>query len=159
MTTEEYNNFLDIANKITKYDHRTEDLTHDILLYFLSKPFFETLPAKERVFYFIRAVKNQFQGPSSYFKRDYLRYDFGRMDIVVEPFDEESEPLPSMEFVYDCLNHLDWYEKDLFKLYIREGSITNLHKITKIPLYSLRKSITQSKEFIKLKWTQYRENN
>lgn len=159
MNQEEYNNLLEIAYRLSKGDHRTEDLVHDILANFLSTPVFKTLPKKERVFYFIRAFRNQFEGPSSYFKRDYRRWDFGRTDITIDPIQEEFEEKPSIEFVFKCLEELEWYERDLFHLYIKEGSIAKVHQKTKIPLYSLRKSINTSKSFIKQKWDIYIQNN
>lgn len=159
MTQQEYNNLLTIAYRLSKGDHRTEDLVHDILTNFLSTPVYKTLPKKERVFYFIRAFRNQYEGSSSYFKRDYKKYDYGRMDITIDPIEEEREETPSMEFVYQCLEELNWYERDLFHLYIKEGTIAKLHKKTNIPLYSLRKSIKTSKQYIREKWFFYIQNN
>jgi hypothetical protein len=128
---------------------------HDVLIQLMKGDTFNTLPQRERVYFFIRAVKNQFYSKNSYFYRDYVKYSFRNIQTDIDIQDHQEDPYPSMEWVLECLNKLNWYEEKLFKLYLTLKSIDKVSKQTKIPIYSIRKSINSTKEFLNQEWIKY----
>jgi hypothetical protein len=45
-----------------------------------------------------------------------------------------------------------WYNAGLFLLYVENKKIETLYKKTRIPKYSIRKTINEVKQFLKDKW-------
>lgn len=155
MTQKQYDNYLKIANQVTGNDSRAVDLMHDVLIQLMKGNVFNTLPQRERVYFFIRAIKNQYYSKNSYFYRDYIKYDFKTIQTDVDIPDYQNDPKPSLEWVNECLNKLDWYEEKLFKLYLDLKSIDKVSKQTKIPIYSIRKTIKWTKEYLNQEWVKY----
>ena len=158
MDQKKYNKYLDITKKITNYDERSQDLLQDILLNFQRSALFNTLSERERVFFLIRAIKNQYYSKNSYFYRDYVRPTGVKLDYEFEVEDKVEPEYPNLEWVKNRIEQLNWYEKGIFTLYIDLGTIEKVSKQTKIPLYSIHKSINKTKKFLKESWLIYIQN-
>ncbi len=158
MDQKKYNKYLDITKKITNYDERSQDLLQDILLNFQRSTLFNTLSERERVFFLIRAIKNQYYSKNSYFYRDYIRPTGGKLDYEFDIEDKTEPEYPNLDWVKERIEQLNWYQKGIFTLYIELGTIEKVSKQTKIPLYSIRKSINETKKFLKDSWLIYIEN-
>ena len=48
-----------------------------------------------------------------------------------------------------------WYEVGIFRLYLKHRKLEPIHRQTKIPKYSLRQTLKEMKEWIKIKWIEY----
>lgn len=159
MTQEQYKTYLKVANTITKKDPRTSDLVHDVMISLLNNEYYKTLPEKAGLYFFIKAIKNQFYSNSSYFYRDYRKHSFSSIEYIDISEEEKTPEKPSIDWITEQLQHLDWYERGLFELYMEKPVIKHLSEKTNIPIYSVRKSIKETKKFLLKRWELYLERN
>jgi DNA-directed RNA polymerase specialized sigma24 family protein len=158
MTTQEYNEYKKVALKICKNDERTEDLLHDVLIQLSDNEKYQILEKKQKLYFFIRAISNQYYSNNSAFYRQYRRTQTQELHSNHELIEEEYQENPTMEWVNETLeqqmklNKDFWYEAGIFKLYIEHRKLEPLHKRTQIPKYSLRKTINDVKEILRTKW-------
>lgn len=164
MEITEYNILKDLVVKITKGDERADDLLHDILIQLSNNEKYKLLPKKEQKYYFIRAVQNQFYSNNSAFHTRYKKYKFEELPNTYEVIDEPYREQPTIEWIKETLedelkNNPDfWYKKGIFDLYLEHKKLETIHKKTLIPKYSLRQTLSEIKEWLKLKWEQYGTN-
>lgn len=154
MDKKTYNEYLEIVNKITKHDEKSEDLLHDILVQLSQNQKYQDLTIFEKKWFFIRTVQNQYNSKTSSFHRQYRKHVFEQIQNI-EIIDEEYiEPI-SIEDVNNLLdnelkkNPNRWYEIGLFKMYMKEKKIDLMNKKTKIPKYSIRLTLNEMKKWIK----------
>jgi hypothetical protein len=158
MNSSEYQNYLDIVNKITKHDSRSEDLLHDILIQLKDNAIFNSLSGNAKNYFFVKVVKNQYSSNNSKFKRNYRRHEYTELVNNTEIPDEEYIETPDMLWVIQTLEKElnrepnNWYDIELFKLYLKHKKIETLHRTTKIPKYSLRITINKIKTFLREEW-------
>jgi hypothetical protein len=158
MTKKEYQKYKEIAMKICSNDERAEDLLHDVLLQLQSNVKFNLLDEQKKVYFFVRAITNQYYSNNSYFFRQYNKFKFTEFDINREIIDDSYVDTPSVEWIKDKLqqeleNNKDfWYNKGLFEMYLEHKKLEKIHKLTTIPKYSIRKTITDMKKWLKQKW-------
>lgn len=158
MTNKEYNKFKEVAMKICGGDERTEDLFHDVLLQLDSNEKYNLLEEKSRLYFFIRTMTNQFYSNNSAFYRQYRRMAFNEITNMSDTINEEYIDTPDIQWIKETLsnetknNPKFWYEEGIFNLYIEHKKIESLHRKTRIPKYSLRKTINEIKLFLKTKW-------
>jgi len=158
MTNKEYNKFKEVAMKICGGDERTQDLFHDVLLQLSSNEKYNLLEEKSRLYFFIRTMTNQFYSNNSAFYRQYRRMAFNEITNMSDKINEEYIDTPDIQWIKETLsnetknNPKFWYEEGIFNLYIEHKKIESLHRKTRIPKYSLRKTINEIKVFLKIKW-------
>ena len=161
MNQTQYEKYKKIILKICKNDERSEDLLQDILLQLSSNVKYNALSEKERVFFFIRTVQNQYYSNNSSFQRTYRKYVFEQLPVNYDPKIEEYKEIPTLEWVEETLdkelndNPDKWYEVGIFRLYLKHRKLEPIHRQTKIPKYSLRQTLKEMKEWIKIKWIEY----
>ena len=158
MTEQEYNRYKEIALKICSNDERTEDLLHDVLIQLQNNKKFKELNEQTKIYFFVRAISNQFYSNNSYFYRQHNKFKYTELDIKEEYIDEEYVETPSLEWVREELeaelkrNKNFWYDKGLFEMYIEHKRIEKIHKLTTIPKHSIRKTISDMKAWLRKKW-------
>jgi DNA-directed RNA polymerase specialized sigma24 family protein len=153
MDNKTYKEWISIANKITKNHSDTSDLVHDILVYLTKNIRYNELPENKRLYFFVRALKNQFYSNSSYYTRDYKKhspreYEDNNYNLI----NEKNFHLPDFEWINEKISKLDWYKKTLFELYLQEKTAKSVSEKTQIPIYSVRKSINEVKEYLRKTW-------
>jgi hypothetical protein len=67
---------------------------------------------------------------------------------------EYEETIPDMDWVMEQLDELEWFDRDLFKLWLELGTLSNVSKRTKIPVNSVGKYIKEIKKELKIRWQQ-----
>lgn len=162
MNQSEYDKYRKLILKICGQDEKAEDLLHDILIQLSTNVRYNTLSEKERVFFFIRTVQNQYYSNNSSFQRTYKKYIF---EEYIPNYHELQEvryyERPTMDWVEETLeqelkdNPDKWYEVGIFRLYLKHRKLEPIHRQTKIPKYSLRQTLKDMKEWIKIKWIEY----
>jgi hypothetical protein len=109
------------------------------------------------MYFLTRTIYNQYYSNNSKFQRTYRRFSSEWIDIPDE-IDEPYQETPSVEWLNNLLeeelknNPDNWYNIGLFKLYMEHRKIEPIHKKTKIPRYSIRKTINEMKDWVKQKW-------
>lgn len=163
MNQTQYDKYKKIILKICKNDERAEDLLQDVLLQLSSNIKYNALSEKERVFFFIRTVQNQYYSNNSSFQRTYRKYVFEQLPVNYDPKTEEYKEIPTIEWIEETLdtelkdNPERWYEIGIFRLYLQHRKLEVIHRQTQIPKYSLRQTLKQMKGWINLKWIEYYE--
>ncbi len=160
MDQKQYNKYKQIAVKITKHSELSEDLLHDVLIQLDHNEKFNTLPDKDKVFFFVRTLTNQFYSNNSKFQRTYrLKYEEFNNNVEVE--DRPYQESPTIDWINETLdkelkNNKDfWYNHGIFKMYLEHKKIKAIHQRTQIPIYSIRATIKEMKVWIKNKWIEY----
>lgn len=158
MLERRYREYKELAKRITKGDERHIDLLHDVLIQLGTNEKWNNLPTKEEQMYFLtRTLTNQFYSNNSKFQKTYRQFSSEAIDIPDE-IDVPYQDRPSVEWINNILdtelqtNPDNWYNIGLFKLYMEHKKIEPIHKKTKIPRYSIRKTIKEMKSWIITKW-------
>lgn len=151
---ENYGKLRDICKNITK-DNDVDELLHFCIEQVLkNKNFFAIENDKEKVYFFSRVVKNNYNSNKSPYHQQYRRHNFnelkGEVEIVSKDYEENEIDL---EWVMEQLKIMksgkDWYYGRLFDLYIEENcSLTNLSKRTTIPLNSVSRDIKKVRNIL-----------
>lgn len=160
-TTERWveNNYYDLRDmvlKIIKDENQLDDFFHHILEDFLRGHLkTDQLPDNQKKYYFIRVVKNQFYSKTSPYyyrvKRDQQRRQDLDPEIYEIPNDDEN-PYPDIDWVKDQLKKLDWYERELFLLYMELGTLTKVSQKTTIPLNTVSRQVGSIKKWLRQIW-------
>ena len=160
MLEKRYNQYRELARKITKGDERHIDLLHDILIQLETNDKWNDLQTeKEQLYFLTRTIINQFYSNNSKFQRTYRKFSSEINNIPDEP-DVPYQDKPSIEWINITLedelknNPKNWYNVGLFRMYIEYKRIEPIHKRTHIPRYSIRITINEMKVWIKTKWNE-----
>ena len=149
--TTNFNELKSICSKITKGEDY-DDLLQLCIEQFLKNHKVVDIPDKEKLFFFARIVRNNYNSNSSPYYHTYRKFKFTEIDNLDIEYLELEEPVINLEWVKDQLNHLDWYFKRLMEMYIEEGcSITRLSKRTTIPLNSVSRDINKVRRILNQK--------
>jgi DNA-directed RNA polymerase specialized sigma24 family protein len=149
--TNNYNELKTICSKITR-GQDYEDLLHICVEQFLHNQVVKTIPDKEKLFFFARIVRNQYNSKSSKYHYTYRKYQFNELVEYDIPDVEYEETQFNLSWVKEELKKIDWYYGRLFELYIEEGcSVTKLSKRTTIPINSVSRDINKVRRHLKQK--------
>ena len=150
--TENIEELKKICSRITR-GNDSEDLLQLSVQQFLLNKKVPTIPDKEKLFFFTRIVRNNYNSKSSPYYHQYKKFQFSEIgNIEIEYLEEEEEPIITLDWVYQELDKLDWYYKRLMEMYIEEGcSITKVSKRTTIPLNSVSRDINKIRKILKEK--------
>jgi hypothetical protein len=159
MTEKIYRQYLKASKSITKNDKDAQDLMHDVLIMLDKNETFNNLSNGDKLFFFVRALKNQYSSNSSFYTRNYKKYTFQELRLDFDTADTIYEEKPSLDWIKEIMevelesNPDFWYEKGIFELWVEHKCfIERVHKQTRIPRYSIKETIEQTKKWILKKW-------
>ena len=162
MENKQYNELKKIANKICKNDDNTNDLLHDVLIQLKSNKVYNALDEKSKVFFFIRAITNQYYSNNSSYHKTYRKYNFDEIPINYEQEELKYNEKPTIDWITETLDkelrsdpHF-WYNHGIYTLYLEHKKLEKLHRLTKIPKYSLRITLKEMKQWLNYKWIKYK---
>jgi hypothetical protein len=162
MTSKQYNELKNIANKICKGNGDTNDLLHDVLIQLSNNKVYNALDEKSKVFFFIRTISNQYYSTNSAYHKQYRKYEFSELPIHYEQTISEYDEKPTLDWIVETLDNelkVDvgfWYNHGIYTLYLQHKKLETLHRLTKIPKYSLRITLKEMKQWLNYKWKQYK---
>ncbi len=147
-----------VVGRITNNHPDSDELYQEVMLQLLEKPEkINRLKDEEKLYYFIRVVKNNWHSSTSPFQ--YQRQKLKRLNIPYDHkhgktlLDDDYEVnTPDMEWVYHEVNKMEWFDRDLFKLWCELGTYTKVSKDTTIPLNSVGKYIKDTIKVLNLEW-------
>lgn len=150
---------MNISLKICKNTDDYMDLYQCVIEQVLKKrDKLNALPDQQKKYFIISMLKtNYYSKTSPYF------YQFKKGNVMLDITDDllegvididYEETLPDMDWVIEQLNELDWFDRDLFKLWLELGTLSNVSKRTKIPVNSVGKYIKEIKQELKIRWQQ-----
>ena len=146
--TNDYNELVKAANKITG----NSDLSVDLLHYAI-----EEMSFKENIqsivdsggarFYCVRIMMTQWRSQTGPFYKQYIKRG---ESIEVHDVEDKAESTLDIDKVNEILDGLNWYDKELFRLYAEgEHNYSTLSKETGIPRTSIGLTINRVKKHIK----------
>lgn len=152
--TKNYYQLLAISKKYTKNDDWSKELLHTVIVQLYDKKEWNISLDDESIkAYIIRALMVNWCFPSSPFYRKNKSFGMQDIDIkeVLNIVDQESEMkhhqlMETLEMEY---SELDFFNKNLFNKYLVLGSLKKVSNDTSIPLRSVSRYITETKEIVK----------
>jgi len=145
-------NYSELKNICSKFSTQEEvdDLLHLCLEEFMKNKRVTEIPDDQKIYFFTKIVRNQYNSESSKYHYTYRKYKFNDMVESDIPEIEYQEDEFNMEWVQEQLKTIDWYYARLFQLYIDEGcSVTKLSKRTTIPINSVSRDINKVRRQLK----------
>jgi DNA-directed RNA polymerase specialized sigma24 family protein len=143
-----FNELKKICDKITRGED-SDDLLQLSVEQFLKNRKSDDIPDNEKLFFFARIVRNNYNSNSSPYYHTYRKFKFSDIDNIDIQYLEYEEPIINLEWVKVQLNELEWYYKRLMELYIEEGcSISKLSRRTTIPLNSVSRDINKARKIL-----------
>ena len=143
-----FNELKKICDKITRGED-SDDLLQLSVEQFLKNRKSDDIPDNEKLFFFARIVRNNYNSNSSPYYHTYRKFKFSDIDNIDIQYLEYEEPVINLEWVKVQLNELEWYYKRLMELYIEEGcSISKLSRRTTIPLNSVSRDINKARKIL-----------
>lgn len=147
--SENYNELKNICSKFST-EEEVDDLLHLCLEEFMKNKKVSEIPDKEKIYFFTKIVRNQYNSESSKYHYTYRKYKFSDMVETDIPEIEYEEDQFNMDWVKEQLKTMEWYYGRLFQLYIDEGcSVTKLSKRTTIPINSVSRDINKVRRQLK----------
>ena len=145
------------TRNIVKNDTEAEDVFQSVMEQLLKKrERMNTLKDKEKLYFFIRVVKNNYFSKTSKYYTEHKKTTEKNVPIndgdFNTPDSEYVEDIPDIEWVKNELDKLSWFERDLFLMWLELGSLINVSKATTIPVNSVGTYIKQIKNKLKEKW-------
>lgn len=138
-----------ICSIITR-GQNSDELLQFSIEQFLNNKKVPAIPDKEKLYFFTRIVRNNYNSQSSPYYHQYRKFQFVEIDNMEIEYLEVEEPIINLDWVYTELKKLDWYYQRLMEMYIEEGcSITKLSKRTTIPLNSVSRDINKIRKILK----------
>lgn len=147
--------YFDMCKKICPDNY--DDLWQEVLLIILeynSEKLIAIHSEGKLKFFVCKIMMNQnFSSTSPFHKKYRAKESFYKSDIAQDPYDYEEDILLDKALteisLYGTENDNNWYRAELFKLYLKEGSIRALSKKTSIPVMSIHRSLNEFKADIK----------
>jgi RNA polymerase sigma factor (sigma-70 family) len=149
---------LNKVREIVSNPDEADDLYQSVVEQLLRKPDkIDKVTDKEKYYFFIRVIRNNYFSKTSPYHYQYRKPSEKNIqikeDILEQIEDEEyNEEQPSMEWVKNELQHLDWFSRDLFLLWLELNTISNVSRQTQIPLNSVSRYINKIKKELKKRW-------
>jgi DNA-directed RNA polymerase specialized sigma24 family protein len=154
-----FNELKKICVKITRGED-SDDLFQLSVEQFLKNKKSNNIPDNEKLFFFARIAKNNYNSNSSPYYHTYRKFKFSNIDNIDIQQNEYEEPIITIDWVLNELNQLEWYYKRLMELYIEEGcSISKLSRRTTIPLNSVSRDINKARKILREKRDDELRNN
>jgi RNA polymerase sigma factor (sigma-70 family) len=154
--TTHYFELLQIAKKITKGHDLTQDLFHEVIiqLYDKDKIVLKKYDDNSIKYYIVAIMRiNWYSNTSPFYYR--VRREFQMYSDISECYDmsaeqESFEKEQILTILEQEWTELNWFNKQLFELYLTLGSLSKVSKQTRIPVSSISRYLKESKELIKI---------
>jgi len=148
---------IEICRNITKNHDDTMELYQEVIIQLFNKEeYMDELPDENKKYYFIRVANTNWKSSNSpyrYQRNKYIKnnteYQEYMSDMVI---DMDYITPPSMEWVNKKLEKLDWYDRDLFLLWLELGTFTQVSSETTIPINSVHKYIKKTIKYLNDEW-------
>lgn len=157
-TNTNYPNLLQAARNISYNSELSTELLHYSLEQLLTKPNIqEIIDSGGAQFWVVRTMLNSWRSTTSGFYKIYRGYPnqisldtyLDKNDVVDEEYVQLEE---TAEKIVKELDQLDWYSKELFRIFLEEGhTISSLSRSTKIPRTSISLTINRVRKHVKSK--------
>ena len=138
-----------ICNRVAKQNN-TDDLLQVSIQQFLTNRKITLVPNGEKLFFFARIVRNNFNSKTSKYHKIYRKTNFVELGSNIDiPQEEYTDPILTIEWVLNELEEMkkyDWYLAQITLHYFAEDcNLTRLSKKIGIPINNLSRDIKKVK--------------
>jgi hypothetical protein len=138
-----------ICNRVAKQNN-TDDLLQVSIQQFLTNRKVILIPDGEKLFFFARIVRNNFNSKTSKYHKIYRKTNFVELGSNIDiPQEEYTDPILTIEWVLNELEEMkkyDWYLAQITLHYFAEDcNLTRLSKKIGIPINNLSRDIKKVK--------------
>ena len=138
-----------ICNRVAKQNN-TDDLLQVSIQQFLTNRKITLVPDGEKLFFFARIVRNNFNSKTSKYHKIYRKTNFVELGSNIDiPQEEYTDPILTIEWVLNELEEMkkyDWYLAQITLHYFAEDcNLTRLSKKIGIPINNLSRDIKKVK--------------
>lgn len=143
-----YKDLYDTTKNIVKHQRDADDLFQSVVEQLLTNKNILDVPPERRKYFFIRTLKNNYYSTTSKYYYENKKYRDKQSDNfeVEDMVDEEYVDLPEIEWVYKQLEEFNWFDRDLFIMWMELGTLTQVSQKTTIPLNSVGRYIKETKQ-------------
>lgn len=147
----------DTTLRVVKNNQEADDVLQSVIEQLLHKrEQLDEIPDKNKLYYFIRVLKNNYYSTTSNYYREHKKGSVynKEWDECYEAIPDEvyKEEIPDIEWVKKELDTLPWFDRDLFLLWFELGTIINVSSQTTIPKNSVSRYIKQTKKLLQKRW-------
>lgn len=147
--TVNHHKLLQVCQRVTKGEPY-DDLCQVCIEQFLKNKKIDSIPDNQRMYFFTKIVKNNYNSQSSPYYFQYKKFKFNEIENMDLEYLEYEEDDMNLDWVYKQLDELGWYYKRLMQLYVEEGaSISKLSVRTTIPINSVSRDINKARKFLR----------
>lgn len=150
-----------VQNYVRDDDEGSELFQHVVLQLLEKSDKIDEVPDGEKIYYFIRVIKNNWLSSTSPYKYKKVR-DSKRLVPMNEEIThredevyEEDNTIPPIEWIRKELDNEEvftWYEKDLWNLFYELKTLIGVSKQTTIPSNTVSRHIRQINDKLKRRW-------
>jgi len=138
-----------ICNRVAKQNN-TDDLLQVSIQQFLTNRKINLIPDGEKLFFFARIVRNNFNSKTSKYHKIYRKNNFVELGSNIDiPQEEYTDPILTIEWVLNEIENIkqyDWYLGQITLHYFAEDcNLTRLSKKIGIPINNLSRDIKKVK--------------
>ena len=138
-----------ICNRVARQNN-TDDLLQVSIQQFLTNRKITLVPDGEKLFFFARIVRNNFNSKTSKYHKIYRKTNFVELGSNIDiPQEEYTDPILTIEWVLNELEEMkkyDWYLAQITLHYFAEDcNLTRLSKKIGIPINNLSRDIKKVK--------------
>ena len=98
-------------------------------------------------FYVVRTMINMATSPRSSFSKLYNLHNHDKIDHDREEYDQEKED--DLQLLETLMEELHWYDREVLKMWLEEGSYRKVAKKVDIPFKSIGNSVKKSLETLR----------
>jgi DNA-directed RNA polymerase specialized sigma24 family protein len=141
-----------ICNRIAKHND-TDDLFQLSIEQLLTNKRINDIPDSQKLFFFARIVKNNFNSKTSRYHKIYRKPNFvelsSKVEIVQEDYQEQILTIDWVLEEVEKIKEVNWYLGKIFLLYLSRGAnLTKLSKEIGIPINNLSRDIKEVKDIL-----------
>lgn len=151
-----YNELLSIAKKITRNNDLSEDLLHEVILQLYNKKniVLRQYNNDQIKYYIVSIIRINWHSQTSPFyyriRKENSKYtNIDELYDLTEDENQEYEKQELFDILEESFSELDWFRKSLFEMYLTLGSMKKVSVKTRIPVSSISRYLKESKEQIK----------
>jgi len=154
--TNNYYLLLDITKKITKNNQLSQDLLHEVILQLYNKDniVLNEYSNNQIKYYIVAVIRINWCSTTSPFyykirKEPATYVDINNIYDLADDTQKEFENKIIFDILEEGWTELDWFRKSLFEMYMGLGSMKKVAAKTRIPVSSISRYISESREQIK----------
>ena len=146
---------MEITKNITKSGFNPDLYQSVVEQLLLQEEKFNDIPDDKKKYFFIRVMSNNYNSKTSkyhYENRKGFTLSLPLDEDIYKIKEDEPQEYPTIEWVHRQLDEMNWFDRDIFLLWMELGSLKAVSRKTKIPHNSVGRYIKKVKIKLNKQW-------